>query len=338
MRTMQIHIFALFLLTFLASACENEVDLNAPKKDITAAYGVVDPTDSLHFIKVNKSFLPQSNAETYAASSYSGTYYENISVRILEKQESGGTQRSFTLNDTMVNKEEGLFEHDEAQTLYYFEADDLDHQYEYALRILIDEGTDSEKSVKGNSDLVGPIDITSHNPGSQFGNQLYFYSGGEYREEEIEWSEVDNAAEHTLSLRFHYANIFQNGDTVERSFDWEVGKKGRRGRKVKMAGKSFYQRMDSELSPNPSGLTERRMKGVDLLFETANRELKTYKTVAGPNSSIVQHRPDYSNLDTAAVGIFASARHRHFRGLKISDNSLDQLIQGDITSHLKFTN
>ncbi len=326
-------IFVLF-----AVSCENEVELNAPKKDITAAYGILDGRDSLHFVKVNKGFLTKGNAREYAKERYSETYYDNISVTVLEKDGNGTTLRSFSLKDTMVNKEEGVFEHDEPQTLYYFRASDLDSANRYQLRILIDEGGPSEKLVKGSTDLVGNVDITSHNPGSQFGNQLFFYSGGEYREEELEWVRVNNAAELTLNLRFHYRNILGNGDTISRSFDWEVGKVEGSATSTKVGGENFYQRINNELTPNPSGLVEREMSRIDLLVNGMNQELKTYTTVAGPNASIVQDRPDYSNLDTAAIGIFASTRMAHFKGLSLSGSSMDHLIQGNITNDLKFVN
>lgn len=325
------------LLTALGTSCENEVDLNAPPKDITAAYGVLNAEDSIHYVKVNKSFLPEGNAQTYAEENYSKTYYENVSVSVLELNEDGGTERNFTLQDTMVQKEEGLFEHDEPQKLYYFEAADLAPEHRYKLRILIDEGEKSEKKVEGSTELVGDITLSSHNAGQNFGNQFYFYSGGEYRTEEVEWTEVENAADHRLLLRIHYENIFGNGDTIQEHIDWQVGRKDRGATNVKVDGRSFYRRLSTELTPNPNGLKERRMNGLELLFRAADQEMKTYTTVAGPSASIVQQRTRYTNLDTAAVGIFASARHERFRGLTLNDNSLDQLIEGEITSDLKFT-
>lgn len=326
-----------FIFLLIGTSCENEVDLNAPKKDITAAYGILDGSDSLHFVKVNKAFLPKKNAETYASEEYSKTYYENLAVTVLELDKANDDSiRTFTLKDTLLDKDSGLFEHDEPQTLYYFKADDLEASHHYQLRIRINEGTPDEKLVKGKTDLVGGVELTSHNPGQIFGSELYFYSGDKYKEEEIEWSEVKNAMEHSLSLRIRYANIFSNGDTVLRTLDWDLGSKGRGITRLKIDGRSFYQRMADNLSPNPEGLSERKMKGVVLEFSAANEELNTYITVSEPSSSIVQHRPEYTNLDTAAVGIFGSNRHRDFKGLSISDNSMEELVEGDITGHLKF--
>jgi hypothetical protein len=327
------------ILAILAGvSCENEVRINAPKKDITVAYGVLDGGDTNHFLKVNKGFLTQGNARTYAKEEYSNTYYEDLSVTIEEMGPEGASLRTFTLKDTMVNKEEGLFEHDEAQTLYHFKAPDLDPANSYTLRILIDEGEKSEKLVKGSTDLVGEVELTSHNPGTQFGDDLFFYSGGEYRKEELEWTQITNATEVILTLRFHYSNIFDNGDTVQHSFDWKVGTKEGDATSLQVGGENFYRRIDNVLSPNPSGLKEREMDRIDLLVTAADQELRTYTSVAGPSSSIVQERPDYTNLDTAAVGIFASTRKVQLKGLSLSGTSMDQLIEGDITGPLNFVN
>lgn len=325
------------VLLLAGASCENKVDLNAPKKDITAAYGIIDGSDTLHFVKTNKAFLTQGNAKAYASDHYSDTYYENITVKVLELNDANkDTLRAFTLKDTLVEKSSGLFEHDEAQTLYYFEADDLKASYRYQLHILINEGEQDEKRVKGSTDLVGEIELTSHNPGQPFGNELYFFSGDEYKEEEIDWDEVENAVNHSLSLQIRYTNIFSNGDSVKRTLEWDLGTKGRRSTSLPIDGESFYQRMANNLSPDPKGLMERKMNGIFLDFSAASQELNTYTSVSGPSSSIVQHRPDYTNLDSAAVGIFGSVRNRRFKGLSISDNSMDELIEGDITADLKF--
>ncbi len=336
MKARGIKLSMIFILLLAGISCENEVNLNAPKKDITAAYGVLDGSDPLHFIKVNKAFLPKRNAEEYASENYSDTYYDNISVSVLELDQGGDARRTFVLKDTLVKKKSGLFESDELQTLYYFEADDLDPSFTYQLRIQIDEGGPNEKLVKGRTDLVGAVELNSHNPGQNFGNELYFYSGDEYKEEDIEWTEIENAREHSLTLSIHYSNIFSNGDTVRKTLDWKLGTKGANSTEISIDGESFYQRLSNNLSPNPEGLSERKMKGIVLEFRAASEEIRTYTTVAGPSSSIVQHRPNYTNLDTAAVGIFGSARHRDFQGLSISDNSMEELIEGDITGDLKF--
>lgn len=325
-----------FLLLFFGS-CENEVELNAPKKDITAAYGILDGRDSLHFVKVNKSFLPEGNARTYASENYSETYYENASVLIRELGTSGDLIRTIELKDTLVEKEEGLFQHDEPQKLFYFEETELDPSYRYQLRILIDEGEESEKRVEGSSTLVGPINLSSHNVGGQFGSEFYLHRGDQYNENfKLEWNSVENAAGYNLTFRIHYSEIFENGDTVRKSLDWRLGSPSGGQTEIRIGGEPFYQKMASSLSASVDGLAKRRMHGIDLLFKAKNEELNTYTSVAGATGSIVQHRPEYSNLDSAAVGIFASTRHRTFRGFTLSSNSMDHLIQSNLTGDLDF--
>lgn len=328
--------FFLPFLFLLMSSCENEVELNAPKKDITVAYGILDGGDSLHYVKVNKSFLPERNARTYASEEYSKTYYDNASVHIRELEEDGSLRRNFELKDSLLEKEAGLFQHDEPQKLYYFEATDLDPSYRYELRITINEGEENEKSVKGSSSLVGPVNLTSHNPGGQFGSEFYFYRGDEYNDNfSLEWGATENAAQYNLTLRIHYSEIFTNGDTVRKSLDWRLGSQSGDRTEMRIGGEPFYRKMANSLS-SKDGLNKRRMHGMELLFKSKNEELNTYSSVSGVSSSIVQHRPQYSNLDTAAVGIFASARHQNFEGFSLSSTSMDHLIQGSLTAHLNF--
>ena len=48
--------FALILF----SGCDNEVDINADWKETIVVYGLLNPNDSIQYIKVNKAFLNEN--------------------------------------------------------------------------------------------------------------------------------------------------------------------------------------------------------------------------------------------------------------------------------------
>ncbi len=104
-------VFFLFALVSMLSfnACETDFDVTAEWKDITVVYGLISQNDSLHYVKINKAFLGEGNALTYAQEADSASYLNNLEVRIIEKAGSTET-RSFNLDTTTVfNKEEGRF-------------------------------------------------------------------------------------------------------------------------------------------------------------------------------------------------------------------------------------
>ena len=62
----------LVLLAF--SSCENTVDINADWKETIVVYGLLDPNDSVQYIKVNKAFLNQ-NTSAYTVAQISDSLY-----------------------------------------------------------------------------------------------------------------------------------------------------------------------------------------------------------------------------------------------------------------------
>jgi hypothetical protein len=49
------------LLLLFASSCEENFDVNAPYKDITIVFGLLDPGEDTVFLKINKAFLGDGN-------------------------------------------------------------------------------------------------------------------------------------------------------------------------------------------------------------------------------------------------------------------------------------
>ncbi|MBK9627952.1 MAG: hypothetical protein IPO56_09700 [Flavobacteriales bacterium] len=55
-----------FGLAATLCGCSSELDINAPYKDITIVYGLLDSHDPIQFIKVNKAFLGEGDAYVFA--------------------------------------------------------------------------------------------------------------------------------------------------------------------------------------------------------------------------------------------------------------------------------
>jgi hypothetical protein len=55
-----------FGLAATLCGCSSELDINAPYKDITIVYGLLDSRDPIQFIKVNKAFLGEGDAYVFA--------------------------------------------------------------------------------------------------------------------------------------------------------------------------------------------------------------------------------------------------------------------------------
>ena len=77
------NIFLFILLLFAFASCNNKVDINAEYQDITIVYGLLDPSETRHFIKLTKAFQTEGNVYLGAKDSSLSQYdYDDIEVYI----------------------------------------------------------------------------------------------------------------------------------------------------------------------------------------------------------------------------------------------------------------
>ena len=63
-----------FALVVFFASCKTEVDLNAPYKNTTIIFGLLDAEQDVQFIKINKTFLGEGDNNAYAAIRDSSEY------------------------------------------------------------------------------------------------------------------------------------------------------------------------------------------------------------------------------------------------------------------------
>ena len=83
-------IFPFLVLAILFTSCETEVDLNAPYKNTTVIFGLLDPdyngdnvisVQDTQWIKINKTFLGEGDNNNYAAVRDSSEYTDDDFVK-----------------------------------------------------------------------------------------------------------------------------------------------------------------------------------------------------------------------------------------------------------------
>ncbi len=323
----------------LFTACDDSLEVNAPAKDITVVYGLLDQSDSLHYFRINRAFLTDGDANVYAKQKGMPVYKEMEAF--VEEWENGGKENTYQLRDTLVPKEdEGAFAGGEHK-VYYFAEPDLNGDAEYRLRIHIREGGPDEKRVKGSTELVKDFEVANPRPNNQFNNQeIPLYSGSAYQNFGVKWTSSENGKRYELSLRFNYKAVTAS-DTIPRSVSWKVGAKkvddgsGSTDLELEVSGERFYRRVGQAIEKDPD-VEKRLIGGIDFVFAVAGKEFDTFMEVNEPSSSIVQQNPEYTNLDTAAVGIFGSRFRKTIENKWLDQNSLDELARGGFTDDLNF--
>jgi len=321
----------LFLLIFTWS-CEEDFDINAPYQDITVVVGLLDPGEDTIFLKINKAFLGDGNVLEMAKIEDSSIYVNGLQASI-EEWENGSFIKSYQLDTITFNKEEGLF-YNPYQIIYYTPYQPVTSR-EYRLKVEV-----NNREITGVTSLVNDFSINKPSAGSQF---IQFRKG---TDGEIDWTSAKNGKRYEVVIRIKYKEVlFDSPDTIYKYVDWGMGTKksvndkGGEDLKIKYSNNGFYTfiadqipyKQDPDLEAN---VKERYTIDVDFIIAVAAVDLNTYMEVNEPSNSIVQERPEYTNI-TSGIGIFSS-RFRNMRTKKIHPETIQTIKTDPLTKDLKF--
>jgi len=97
---MRSYLSLLCCLVWLIS-CNEKIDLIGDYKETAVVYGLLDQSDSLHYIKITRAFIGPGNAVNIAKIPDS-SYFQNVDARIKEFV-GGDLKRTWILKDTVVS-------------------------------------------------------------------------------------------------------------------------------------------------------------------------------------------------------------------------------------------
>lgn len=333
--------------SFLAiiPSCETDLEVNAPYKEVTVVYGLLNQNDSIHYIKINKSFLGEANAYSMAIVRDSSEY-KNLDAKI-EEWKSGAKTNEWVLDDTVItNKASGDFYYPE-QTVYFFKAS-LDYAAQYKLNISIDGGA---KIVTAETSLINNVmDFTGKGgfqipcPAGEGGSCVGFYANSQYNPGiDFKWTTVKNGKRYQLKMTFNYKDFYTDNTFTAKSMDWvfqpplvSSGLNGNEEMTVTVEGEAFYKELQKQLAPlNTSNLDKREFVDFYFTLYVASDDLNTYLLANQPSTGIIQEKPEFTNISNG-IGIFSSRITFVSDPKKLNDESKRELIQGPYTQELKF--
>jgi hypothetical protein len=329
----------IFIFTIIAG-CETDIDVTADWKDITVVYGLISQNDSVHYVKVNKAFLGEGNAFTYAQIEDSSSYGDNITVTIIERANNGNTRTFICDTTTIFNKEPGVFYYPTQvvyKTVFKVPSDINAQNYSYTLEI---SNKSTGKVVKANTPLVKDFTIETPRPGQPVINFTMEST------QKIKWNSAKDGRRYNVALRFWFDEVKMNNDTILRYIDWNFSSvkssttNGNEPLEISYAPWGFftncinlipYKNTDAE-----NGVKSRLVNKAEFIFAVAGDELNTYMEVNEPSTGIVQEKPEYTNIENG-IGLFScrytkSTQDSYEQGkfMKIHPNSEERLIGSEI--------
>lgn len=332
-------------ITLLFSACSTDLDVIGDYKETMVVYGLLDQTQPIQYIKINKAFLGEGDALMYAQIKDSVQFVNALKVEI-KRIKPDGTQGGATilLTPTNMPKDAGLFySADQTNAIYSFPtpaasaANALKPDSEYELTITNGE-TGNVVTAKTSliADITGFTNPVS-GPTFQFVITPY-YPNFPFN---VVWNSANNARLYQVIFRLNYVDSTASGlDTNSISytlpeiriddihFPIEVTQQTK--------GRDFYKYIGSTLT-SYSGLVERKALNVDLLLVAGSDDLSTFIDVNKPSTGIIQERPEFTNI-TNGLGLFSSRLNRAPITRPLDITSWDSLACGQYTRHLKFLN
>ena len=331
-RSMKNYCFLLVfsIAMFSLSSCKKTLDVNAAWKDITVVYGLLDQTETVHYVKITKAFLGPGNALQFAQIPDSSNYSQPLLVTM---DEYNGSEflRTIILHDTLItNKDSGVF-YFPVQKVYCTTAK-LTSQLTYHLSV---KNTVTGKLVEGNTSLIGELDVEI--PMSVA--RASFQAG---KSTEVKWISAKSGKRYQVNIRIRYAEatIGVPNSTVIKTLDWlalsdirSFSDKGGQTMDHFISGDAFFVFMGSHISVNP--IVTRALRDCDFIFTVGSEDLSTYMDVTEPSMTIIQERPAFSDIING-IGLFTARNVQSIDSLLFSDFTLREIKTNQHTKDLGF--
>jgi hypothetical protein len=319
-----ISIFIIAIFAVFLSACETDFNPNAEYKDITVVYGLLNQSDTFTYIKINKAFLGDASAYVMAQNEDFSSYGNDLTVT-MDEMLNGSLTKTFTFDtSTVYNKESGIF-YAPRQILYRcLTLNQLNQDAIYQLKI---KNKKSGKIISAQTSLVNRFDITrpAYNPQGSIE-----FSALSTAKSKIEWFSTTGGKKYQVNMRVNYFESFDGANYNSKFYDINLGTITRKTLEsgtemlVEYSSLGFYESLKNNLKWSSDTLVIFRKPGkIEFQISVAADDLSTYIEVNEASNSIVQVRPEFSNISNG-IGIF-SARYNtaidHPRKLDLGSKS-----------------
>ena len=341
-------ILGLIITAVSFNSCKEDIELVGSYKETAVIYALLDQSESIHFLKINRAFIGPGNALEIAKIPDS-SYFKNLEGTITEYMNDVVTN-TWNLKDTLVDNKStnGIF-YAPTQKLYYFKGA-LNDAATYKLSVIVNKNTTKEFEITGETKLVTNLSSAQSSQTSYF----RFFNTGVYKTDNIKTTPTGTGSAFrvnaTLGIDFYeYDDSFSVLDSV--SLTWNAGEsevQPNSSYSAAIAGQNFYELIRDNVTNNPL-ITHRQIKSITIRLTGGSEDFNTYINSNKPSSSLAQTKPNFTNLSVTnnknVIGIF-SARQTvlivkpfavpFINSRAIDSESTKELCTGAITGNLFF--
>jgi len=313
----------LAVIAFVFHSCKSDFNLTAKWKEQMVIFCLLNQTDTMQYIRINKTFLGKGNAYQMAAVHDSMNYKNLLNVKLEQWTIGGGTLMGSYYIDTTssLHQDTGIFAN-QTQVLYRVHTgsllfpgylNKLSDQYEYHLTVTnpltgyTATGRTTLVLSNGSSLPSGATGMVI-NSGVPITWSFYVTSTLPYT---LKCMTGANARLYNTVLRFHYTEYGTAGNFAKYA-DLNFGTfrtqtlDGGETMNTPIPWSTVTHFLASAMPDDPT-VSKRVMGKCELMVYAAGDEFNTYMEVNQPVSSITGDKPTYTNISNG-IGLF-SARY-----------------------------
>ena len=307
------------LIIFIITACETSIDIIKEGPSQPVVYCILNKDDSIHYVRLEKSFSGAKNALNMAKIADS-IYYKSANVR-LDFYSEGFKYHSIILEpSTEIIKDKGIFSsnyHVVYKTTERLPGTDIS---------LIVEIPDLKDIVYANTKMINK---------SRFINpRMYMTQIGLFYEQPFEIEFIGGGPYNELGIQVYYTD---NKNGIIENKMVEIIKTATL--KPNSSGFNYLLREENFLRPlsrainTDSSVILRKLKQIDLVAYSADQEFLYFKELFQTTNDL-NHLP-YSNI-VNGYGLLTNRSTAYKTGFTLTRRSLDSLANGRYTRQLKF--
>ncbi|HEX4887678.1 MAG TPA: hypothetical protein VFV37_06485 [Luteibaculaceae bacterium] len=297
---------ALLLSAGFLAGCETEIDITGDNTPTAVVYGVLDRNNANHVFKVNKTFLGEGNALSFAQIQDS-SLIPGVRPKVVRRL-NGVVDLEFPVLDTILSgKPDGTFYSGDVKAFYFREPNlTTDNGYDYAISFEYNGETVSASTVtvqppalKSPGPNLGAIDIVSSSPDPL---------NPRFNSLAVSMDKPKNSFKHEFEVQFTYLEIYNDSSSALKKIT--VGKSLVDGSSTLSSVSSFFEAQgifDAILGTvkDDDNVHFREIKNFEIRVISMGQDLATYVEVNNPITAVIQERPEFTNVNNG-LGIFSS--------------------------------
>lgn len=358
-------VFAFLLGIVLCTqySCSNEVEVIGVWKDIPVVYGVINDQDSVHYIRVERAYLPPNQSALEVAQIIDSLYFDTNDVDIELYYINGDTFPwqdplvRVNLADEGITREPGIFQNNPSYVYKTTWRGGVD----YLLKInnkktgnVFFSRTERVRSTNTNLITIPSYSLTPLRPIEW--RTINFQGDEVYNSLTVEMTGNGFAAIYDYKFRFHYKEYEVDnqgaqipGSIVDKSVEWTAASDfipvvANQTKQV-ISGEGFYQFLGSTLS-DVTGTNIRRCAGyLEVYIDGASTSVRDYILARKSNEGFVgglYPTEPYSNIQGGYGVLGTSGRLERVdrasdpRLMRMSALTYEYIRNSDLTKNLGF--